>query len=93
MLQPVEQGFLHRLPVQVTSDTSWPALPGASAIKDVWAAIHALRTVPLLPHMYTQVVHYGKSAALRCLALACRPWGSERLDVRPEDEAELTLVG
>lgn len=40
-----------------------------------------------------QVVHYGKSAALRCLALAYRPWGSERLDVRPEDEAGLTLVG
>lgn len=53
--------------------------------------------LPVVPTPFAsllpQVLHYGKSGALRCLALAYRGWGSERLDVRPEDEAGLTLVG
>ncbi|GAB4820302.1 hypothetical protein N2152v2_007348, partial [Parachlorella kessleri] len=43
--------------------------------------------------MTKRVLHYGKSSALRCLALAYRPWGLARLDVRPEDEAGLVLIG
>lgn len=40
-----------------------------------------------------QTLLYGKNSALRCLALGFKRWGADRLDVRPEDEAGLTLVG
>jgi hypothetical protein len=41
-----------------------------------------------------QVAEYGSSSALRVLALAYRPWPDpDRLEVRPEDEQQLTFVG
>ena len=39
-----------------------------------------------------QVVRYGGEQALRCLALAYRPWRGDQLEVAPEDEAELVFI-
>lgn len=39
------------------------------------------------------MAEYGGGSALRVLALAYRPWPSDRLDVSPADEAGLVLVG
>lgn len=39
------------------------------------------------------MAEYGSTSALRVLALAYRPWNSDRLTVGPEDERELTFVG
>lgn len=43
--------------------------------------------------LYGKVAEYGSTSALRVLALAYRPWNSDRLTVGPEDERELTFVG
>ncbi|EFN52580.1 hypothetical protein CHLNCDRAFT_138588 [Chlorella variabilis] len=43
--------------------------------------------------LHAKVTEYGATSALRVLALAYRPWATDRLDVRPEDEAGLTFVG
>lgn len=40
-----------------------------------------------------QVSEYGAGSALRVLALAYRPWPSDRLDVAPADESGLVFVG
>ncbi|KAL4420461.1 hypothetical protein ABPG75_010117 [Micractinium tetrahymenae] len=43
--------------------------------------------------LYGKVAEYGSGSALRVLALAYRPWSSDRLTVGPEDERELIFVG
>ncbi|PRW20976.1 calcium-transporting ATPase endoplasmic reticulum-type isoform A [Chlorella sorokiniana] len=52
---------------------------------------------PLTPGLkaalFSKVSEYGAGSALRVLALAYRPWASERLDVSPADEAGLVFVG
>ena len=40
-----------------------------------------------------EVSEYGAGSALRVLALAYRPWPSDRLDVAPADESGLVFVG
>ena len=39
------------------------------------------------------MAEYGGGSALRVLALAYRPWPSDRLDVHAADEAGLVLIG
>ncbi|KAI3430776.1 hypothetical protein D9Q98_009188 [Chlorella vulgaris] len=51
-------------------------------------------TAGLRTALYGKVAEYGSSSALRVLALAYRPWPDpDRLEVRPEDEQQLTFVG
>jgi hypothetical protein len=54
---------------------------------------HSLPSPPPPPPPVHQVAEYGSGAALRVLALAYRPWASQRSDVTPDDEAGLTFVG
>ena len=59
----------------------WPWLPSVAFLKSAVA------------FPAPQVSEYGAGSALRVLALAYRPWASDRLDVAPADEQGLVFVG
>lgn len=90
-------------------EAGWAAARMQDGVGGRWGGVHMFKVAlssraphaspsSLTKHPFahpppTQVAEYGGGSALRVLALAYRPWSSDRLDVSPADESELVFVG